>query len=193
MSAFLTQSIQSIEEIKVENRKRIEELCEKEFLPVSNWIQKNHGTVEDSKDIIYDAVLILLHKMDSGNLTLNCQSSTFFFSICKHLWYHEYRKKIRLKLSDTLEDSFADSSYDDTEDKKYQLFNNLFEKLDNKSKELFRHIFAQKTYSEIACIMEFKNAQAVADKKKNCIKKMASELINNSEYKKQLDEISDIH
>jgi len=192
MSTFLIQK-KSVEELKVENRKKIQELCVKEFLPVSNWIKKNHGTEEDSKDIFYDAIIIVLSKMDSGTLVLNCELSTFFFSVCKHLWYHEYRKRVKLSLTDTIDDKLIDSPYDDTEDKKHQLFISLFDKLDKKSKELFKHVFEQKSYSEIACIMNFKNAQAVADKKKNCIKRMTSELINSSEYKEQLDEISDIY
>jgi len=187
------QSLKLLGNTGIENKKQIVEQCHKEYKTISGWIQKNNGTEKDSEDIFNDAIVILLNKIECGNLTLNCQLSTYFFSICKHLWFHEYRKRRIMVLSGDIGESYSDSIYDTSDDDKYELLSEIMYNLDERSKEMFKHIFNNRSYTEIAYIMNFKNAQAVADKKKNCIKKIVSELANNSKYRNRLNEISEIH
>jgi RNA polymerase sigma factor (sigma-70 family) len=193
MQLILTRQLKAFGNNDVENKKKIVEQCHNEFKTISGWIQKNNGTEEDSEDIFNDAVVILLDKIGSETLTLHCQFSTYFFSICKHLWFHECRKRRRMILSDDVGDNYSDSIYDNSDDEKYELLNEIMDNLDERSKEMFKHILNNRSYAEITQIMNFKNAQAVADKKKNCIKKIVSELANNSKYRNRLNEISEIH
>jgi RNA polymerase sigma factor (sigma-70 family) len=179
--------------IEGDNKKTIEGLKKSVFPFVLNWILKNHGTKEDAKDVFHDALLIVLDKIQTGRLTLNCEFSTYLISVCKHLWYHELRKKSRIVLSEQISDGYIDIPYDPIEDKKYQIYLSLIEKLDSRSQELIKHVLEKKSQSEIAEIMNFKNIQAVADKKKNCLKKLIKDLIENKEYKEFRSEISIVH
>lgn len=193
MQLTLAHQLKELGNNDVENKKKIVEQCHNEFKTISGWIQKNNGTEEDSEDIFNDAIVILLNKIDSEALTLHCQLSTYFFSICKHLWFHECRKRRRVILSNDVGDDYSDSIYDNSDDEKYELLTEIMNNLDERSKDMFKHIFNNRSYAEIAYIMNFKNAQAVADKKKNCIKKILSELVNNAKYRTKLNEISEIH
>jgi len=152
MSLPITLKQKVHEKQSVNNRNEVIEICRNEFKTISRWIQRNHGTEEDSEDVFYDAILILLDKLDSGSLTLNCELSTYFFSICKHLWFHECRKRNKLKLSGRINDIYIDNNYDDREDRKYQLFIEILNKPDDRSIELFKHLFANRSFSEIADI-----------------------------------------
>lgn len=179
--------------LKKGDRKTIEQLSSLLLPVVSKWILKNHGTTEDVKDVFHDAWLIVIDKIRSEELIFNCQFSTYFISICKHLWYHELRKKSRLILTENIIDNLVDIPYDPIEDKKYQIYLSLINKLDTRSKELIRLILLKKPQNEIAVEMNFKNVQAVADKKKNCIKRMINELLENNDYNELQSEISDLH
>jgi RNA polymerase sigma factor (sigma-70 family) len=175
------------------NKKIIDNLNVTVFPVVKRWVLRNHGTEEDSKDVFHDALLIIIDKIHDENFCLDCEFSTYLIAVCKHRWFHELRKKSRMVLSDKIVDNLIDIPYDPIEDKKYQIYLSLIAKLDTRSKELIKLILAKKTLKEIAAIMKFKNPQAVADKKKNCIKKLINELIENKDYKELIDELSDLH
>ena len=193
MQLIVSDSLKSAGSDRGDIKQRIVRHCNNEYKTISRWIQKNNGSDEDSKDIFNDAIVILLDKIDSGPLLLNCELSTYFFSICKHLWFHENRRRKRLVLNEEMDFNFPESNYDGYEDEKYAMMIEIMDKLDDRSKEMFRHIFNNRSYAEIAEIMNFKNPQAVADKKKNCIKKIIAEMLSNSKYRDKLNEISELH
>lgn len=176
----------------IRNDQRIIEIIYKTQYPiVYGWIRKNKGTSEDTDDLFHEAFIIILRKIKAEGLYLNCSFSTYLFSICKHLWFQELRKKSRMLPIEALElnNPIENDSYDNLEDEKLQIFLNQLDLLDVKCRQLLLLYCKRNSLNEIMKLMGFKNAQAVADKKKNCRKKLIKNLLNCKEYRRLQSEI----
>ena len=192
-----------------DDRKIVNQMRTSIFPMVKKWVQKNKGTLEDAEDIFNDAILIMHEKIKNNTLTINCKFSTYFMSICMHLWHKVLRKRLQMPIAFDFEidgfvdisyeltedekavmiDEFIDIPYDSTEDEKYEIYLSVFDRLDPRCKELIKLKTENKSNAEIARIMNFKNTQAVADKKKSCMKKLVKELAKNKDYKEFKDEL----
>lgn len=174
----------------------VDSLYKKLFPQICRWITLNSGTREDAEDIFHDALLAILIKQDAKNLILNCQFSTYFTSICMHKWLQilYQRKKVNkvslAEIHDCPEDYYNIKEAECLENKKYRIFITALNELDRFSKTIMEACLNGKTNEEIAIEFGFKNIQAVADKKKNCKKRLIQILHQYAEYKEILNEVS---
>jgi len=159
---------------------------------INNWIKKNNGCYEDAVDILQEAFIIVLNKIKTEGLKLECSFSTYIFSICKHLWFHELRHRSRYIQKETADFHIITDIVDDSEfeQRKMYIYMDQISKLGIKCRDLLLLYCQNKSLTEIMNILGFKNQQAVADKKKNCRKKLIENLLNCKEYKELQDEIS---
>ena len=155
------------------------------FPVIQSWINKNNGDTDDAKDIYHEAFIIIFRKISADDFSLKCSFSTYLFSICKHLWFQELRKKSRFSANGILEviDMPITESDDDIEEIKLNIFLTQISQLETKCRKLLLLYSEKKSLNEIMNIMGFINTQAVADKKKNCRKTLIKKLLNCKEYK----------
>jgi RNA polymerase sigma factor (sigma-70 family) len=158
---------------------------------ISSWIKKNNGSSDDTKDILQEAFLILICKIKDEGITLECSFYTYLFSICKHLWFEELRNRSKVQTNDlqnfvNLSDEIPD---DDLEEKKLNIYLYQLNRLESKCRTLLLLYCKKKPLFEIMQIMGFKNPQAVADKKKNCRKRLIQNLLRSKEYKELQSEV----
>lgn len=162
-------------------------------LVINKWIRKNSGTPYDANDIFQEAFLIVFRKLNTEGekLELTCNFSTYFISICKHLWFQELRNRARFHSREIDEfcNQLTSDLYDESDDIKFNIYTKQLNQLESKCRELLLLYCKKKSISEIMQIMDFKNAQAVANKKKNCRKKLISNLLNCKEYKELQGEV----
>jgi RNA polymerase sigma factor (sigma-70 family) len=169
----------------------VKRIYKTQFPIISGWIKKNNGTQDDANDMMQEAFLILIRKIKAERLDLVCNFSTYFFSICKHLWFQELRKKIRTSQTkiDDYYDLTDDNSDDEFEERKLNVFLEQINQLETKCRQLLLLYCEKRSLTDIMHIMGFKNTQAVADKKKNCRKRLIENLLNCKEYKDLQGEI----
>ena len=107
------------------------------------------------------------------------------------MWFKELRLRSRFRNDpvDGFCDLLADEERDETAERKLKIYLKQLNMLEQKCKELLLLYCKKKSLSEIMTMMGFKNAQAVADKKKNCRKKLVANLLNCKEYKELQSEI----
>ena len=173
------------------NQTIIRKIYKTQFNIILSWIKKNNGTSADTYDIMQEAFLIILRKLKNDSIHLNCSFSTYLFSICKHLWFQELRHRSReltLEISD-FNDFIETTSDMEFEERKLKIYLTQLNKLEAKCQQLLMLFCEKKTFLEIMRVMGFKNLQAVADKKKNCRKKLIQNLLNCKEYKEIQNEI----
>jgi RNA polymerase sigma factor (sigma-70 family) len=173
------------------DRKIINNLYKTQYPIILGWIKKNSGSADDTDDIFHEAFLIVIRKIRAKRLFLNCSFSTYLFSICKHLWFQELRNRSRVQpteINDFNEPIDSDSN-DELEEKKLQIYLTQLKLLEAKCRQLLLLYCKKKSLPEIMQIMGFRNTQAVADKKKNCRKKLLNNLLNCKEYKELQIEI----
>lgn len=51
------------------------------------------GTLEDSRDIFQDGLIIMLEKIDNEDFVLTCKFKTFLYSVCENLWKSVLEKR----------------------------------------------------------------------------------------------------
>jgi RNA polymerase sigma factor (sigma-70 family) len=158
---------------------------------ILGWIKKNSGSADDTDDIFHEAFIIVINKLRADGILLNCSFSTYLFSICKHLWFQELRKRSRVQLIDIQKYNNLEYSElnNELEERKRQIFLKQISFLETKCRQLLLLYCKRKSLPEIMHIMGFRNTQAVADKKKNCRKTLIKNLLNSKEYKELQSEI----
>jgi DNA-directed RNA polymerase specialized sigma24 family protein len=61
-------------------------LYERMFPAVVRFVRKQHGSMDDAKDIFHDALIVFYEKKVSGNLEIALTDEAYVFGIVKHLW-----------------------------------------------------------------------------------------------------------
>ena len=165
--------------------KVIKNIYSSQFPIILNWIRKNSGNSDDANDVFQEALLIVLRKLKTDCLTLDCSFSTYLFSICKHLWFQEIRTRARFQVNLNGEfNEIADCCHEkELEEARFRIFLRNLNLLEAKCIQLLLLYCKEKTLSEIKSRMGFRNTQAVADKKKNCRKALIKYLLNCKEYR----------
>jgi len=159
----------------------------------------NSGTKEDAEDIFHDSLLLIIMKLDRSDLELSCDFSTYFISVCRNKWMQVlYKRKMLSRISfedniELFEDSYDRLDQEELENRKYKIFINALHDLDSRSQAVMEASFNGKTNEEIADEQGFINVQAVADKKKNCKKRLIQILDNCMEYKELMNEALQNH
>jgi RNA polymerase sigma factor (sigma-70 family) len=177
------------------DKRAIDSLYNKLFPKICRWITLNSGTREDAEDIFHDALLVILIKQDAKDLVLSCSLFTYFTAICQHKWLQILGQRKKLvkeslrEIHDYPEDLHNTKPAEDLENKKYRMFITALNELDHFSKTIIEASLNGKTNAEIAIEFGFKNIQAVADKKKNCKKRLIQILHKYVEYKEILNEV----
>jgi RNA polymerase sigma factor (sigma-70 family) len=151
---------------------------------ITRWIKHNSGNSDEADDLLHDALLIVLRKSKQEEIKLTCSFSTYLVSISKHLWFHELRRRQRLLLTEINQfNDLPDEKYDEPGQFKEKLLKKILLTLDTKERKLLELYKKKVPLSEIMLELGFRNKQAVADKKKNCIKKLRKNLLSCAEYK----------
>jgi len=188
--------------LKARDKAVIETIYKCLFPSLNHWITINSGTMADAEDVFHDSLLCIMIKLDKQAINLSCDFSTYFISICRNKWFQILYKRKRLipLTAESLQTPMADrdelSNMEDAEyfeDLKYHAFIEALNELDPKSHAVMEASLNGKSNEEIAHEMGFINPQAVADKKKNCKKKLIRIISECPLYKNKINEELRLH
>lgn len=188
--------------LKSRDKTIIEAIYKSLFPSLNYWITMNSGSREDAEDVFHDSLLCVMIKLDAQVINLTCDFSTYFISICRNKWFQILCKRRRL-IPLTVEslqtqvnerDELTDmEDCESIEDQKYHAFIEALNLLDPQSQAVMEASLNGKSNEEIALEMGFINPQAVADKKKNCKKKLIRIISECPLYKNQVNEELRLH
>jgi RNA polymerase sigma factor (sigma-70 family) len=66
----------------------------KSYFPmILRLIISNNGNEDDAKDIFQESIIVLYHKIKSGNFQLNSKLKTFIYSVCRRLWLKQLSQR----------------------------------------------------------------------------------------------------
>jgi RNA polymerase sigma factor (sigma-70 family) len=131
-------------------------------------VYQKGGSVEDSKDIFQDGLMIMLEKIDNKDFVLTCKFKTFLYCVCENLWKAVLVKRQAATnyLSRRVEND-SDTDFTEVMDKKlYEaIFWDVFEDLDDSSKKILKLYWQEFSPQEIADKLGFTNGYV---RKKKC-------------------------
>ena len=158
----------------------------KEYLPMIRYfISKNNGNEEDAKDILHDALFILIDKINGKDFNLQVTLSTYLFAICKNLWLmvldrqkaaKNYEKR---RSSDILENDFTEKG-----DTAFygRIFRQCFDSMDDVSQKILKMYWMEITPVEIAEKLGYSYGY-VRKKKSECMKELKNRIKSHPDYR----------
>jgi len=137
-----------------QDNKVLNEFYQRNLPVIQRLVIENSGVVEDAEDLMQDAMMRLHQKIKSDVLELRCSIHTFFYGICKNLWYNALRKNKRLVnfaelFENEQEEASSVFSILEKEDKN-SVYQHHFSKLNERSKYVWELSFQGKSNKEIA-------------------------------------------
>lgn len=180
--------IDYIEGIKDNDPILIKKIYTSFFPSITNYIQKNDGTLEDSEDIFADALEMIFRKVNKNELHLHCSFFTYLFEICKRQWSKKRRRK-KFKSCLVIEDiklyAHVENdplSYERRE--RYNLYQEKFRLLSPNSQQvLFLSIVEKKSMAEIAEEMGYKSTGYARKRKHQCLQQLRNLMQKDSRFK----------
>lgn len=155
----------------------------KKNLPiVRGFIIGYNGTREDVEDIFQEALVLLYHKLKSGDLvTIESSIHSYFIGICKNKWKNQWRKQKNITYQELFSDNImeeSDSIIDTFHQKdKEQVFHVHMESLSANSKNLLQLFLIGKSMRDIARINGY--TEGYTRKKKYYIKEHLIKMIQS--------------
>jgi RNA polymerase sigma factor (sigma-70 family) len=160
-----------------------------QFGKIQKYILRRGGDSGIIKDIFQEALLIIFTKIRNEDLHLTCSFSTYFFAICKNLWFHELR--LRRKITNEIIPS--ENLVEDPEPiseivpELKKLVEYHFSKLSEDCKKVLELHFSHRSLAEICEIMGYKDVKYAADRKYRCKQNLFNRITNDPKYKRITD------
>lgn len=176
--------------LRERNTRYIEYFYKEYFQMVRTIVMKNSGSNADAQDLFHDGLIVLYDKLITGPLVLKASLKTYFHSICWHTWMRRLERKNKLLYTDesTVEeglDAYGDSQEDIDEVllERRRLMGKYFNQLPADCQKLLI-LYSQKVpFTEIAEIMNFKDASIVKSRKYKCKRMLKEKMKNDPNYK----------
>jgi RNA polymerase sigma factor (sigma-70 family) len=160
-----------------------------QFDKIRKYILRRGGDPGIIKDIFQEALLIIFTKIRNEDLYLTCSFSTYFFAICKNLWFHELRLRRKIStdigLSENLVEEPEPVSEIVPELKKLAEYH--FGRLSEDCKKVLELHFNRRSLAEICAIMGYKDVKYAADRKYRCKQNLFNRITNDPKYKRITD------
>jgi RNA polymerase sigma factor (sigma-70 family) len=124
------------------------------YLPmIRMMVFQNGGNADDANDIFQDALIIMLEKIDSNDLTLTCKFKTYLYCICENLWKRVLGKRqVAANYISSKNDDEAEKDISEEMDHQLheQIFKDAFESMDVTSKAILNYYWQDMPPQEIA-------------------------------------------
>jgi RNA polymerase sigma factor (sigma-70 family) len=183
-------AVKSLPEVwKAKKEELVGQLYKKLYKKINFYVISNSGLGEDAEDVFQDALIVLLDKIDAGTLHLTCAIETYFFSVCKNLWYHKLanmQKSRHFQEYEMFEHAKAAISSDtyDMHDELLRLMKYHFSRLDEKSRQTLNLYMNGTPNKETTALMGYNNKDYAKTRKFICKEKLKSLIMNDPDYKK---------
>lgn len=137
-----------IEALKNNNATLIDEIYQKWFPEVKNYVAKNNGDVNDAADLFQEALMAILRRARKGNFELSVPFGGYFYFIYKNKWIDKLRKNKKMRVINNEDERYKDEVATKTiatqtleDDGRYQLYKLCFKNLTEACQEVLRLTF----------------------------------------------------
>jgi RNA polymerase sigma factor (sigma-70 family) len=153
------------------------------------YVTRNSGSVKDAEEVLHEAIIRTYRAVNKQDFHLRKTFKSYFSSIYHNTWINSAKIKNKKLPYFELTNSIELNIKEEDEELRYEFLNNLIqEKLillgDNCRKVLTMYYYEEKSMSEIAYIMEYKNVQIAKNKKYKCLEYLKKIVNNNNTIKK---------
>jgi RNA polymerase sigma factor (sigma-70 family) len=171
--------IDIIDGIRNQDDKILNWLYDNYLSSVKKHVLNNSGSADDVSDVFQDTIIVLYNQITEGNLSLTSDLKGYFFGIARNVWNAQLRRKQKTIELDIDEGEDQEELADPTLEK---IIARVFPMLKPDEQLVLKLFSEDKSYEDIATIMNLKN-ETYARRKKYLSKETLLELLkNDSEY-----------
>lgn len=173
-----------LEGIKKSDNKVLQEIYQKNFLPIKNFVVNNSGGEDDAKDIFQEALIALFRRLQREDIEIKVTFGTYLFSACKLMWFKKLKRTPSTDSIDNLQ--IQDKSNIEEEmdgEQKNALFHKVLNKLGDDCKKVLQYHFAKKSFKEIADLMDYTGEEYARRKKYLCKKGLMDKIKKDPLFK----------
>jgi RNA polymerase sigma factor (sigma-70 family) len=171
----------------------LEHVYETYYPIIESYIIHNQGSRDHARDVFQDAMMVIYHKIRSGDLELSCKFGTYLYAICKNMWVQE-RKKYLHRIEILKKQPMMVNDPAPAEDPLLQkhldtLFDKHFGELSADCQKILSMFFNHFSVEEIRAAMNYKDLHHTADRKYRCKKSLIKRIVNDPLFKKLKNEL----
>ncbi len=150
---------------------------------VIQFVLTLNGNKAEGLDVFQEGVLQLVISIEKGKFEGKSSLKTYFFGICKRLWYRKFNRNVRAdqyrKSLDFTDIEFSNPESLLIDKSKMEIVEKILDGLKPKSKEVLLLWIQNYSMKEIAVIMGFKNEQVARNKKSLSLKQLRKHIEKN--------------
>lgn len=138
--------------------KVITEIYESYGPMVAKYVLENSGNIQDAKDVMQDAMIVIYKKIDKGDFELTSSFQTYLFSVCRFIWLRKIKKNKKEVITSTFEDRLTtNQGWEDTliESRKLVLMKTKISELSAECRQLLSMSFKGVSGKDIAGQMNY--------------------------------------
>ena len=160
-----------------EREKTLEKIYAKAYPMVLHYVKQHHGTAEDAKDILQDAIILFYEKVVHEELTLTSAATTYIMGVCKNRWRRELEKRNRrLELSQEVNEEVTDETAV-PQDQPNRSLAHYVDKLGEKcSSLLVSFYYLEQRMEQIVAQMQYRNVRSATVQKFKCLERLRKSL-----------------
>lgn len=178
MSKVQYTDLDFIEGLKHNNDAVLRALYKKYYNLVLKYVVNNSGNSEAAADIYQETIIVLYENVQKSSFELNCQLSTFIFSIAKRLWLKQLRGNGNMtRFAEGEEENVVDVTVEITEHLKkesdIQKMNNCMEDLGEPCKTILKDFYVYRlSMDEISEKFGYTNSDNAKTQKYKCLQRL---------------------
>lgn len=181
----------------INNHPQIELLCNgdsqtlkalyRDFFPkFRGFVLKNSGSSEDAEEVFQNALFQLIARAKTSGVQINSSFESYLFVVCKNLWF----KEINSRKKQVRNDGVIELKSEDQNDlegilyqKRWDLFDEMLQKLSSNCQELLKAYFNKTAYSVIVETFGYANENTAFQRMFKCKKRLAELVKNDVRFK----------
>jgi RNA polymerase sigma factor (sigma-70 family) len=174
---FLTTDAKVLDLIRKGDEEALVILYESNRRPVSEYVSRNRGTVDDAEDMLQEALVVLWERVRSGRFEYKARLSTFIYATVKNLWFQRLRKQGREQTGNLDPDHHPDFTPSVLESliatERAEMVRDALQRIGEQCRKLLLLFYWEELpMEEIAVQLGFANADTAKAKKYQCKKEL---------------------
>ena len=170
-----------IREALVRNREQTLEGIYKNAYPmVLHYMKQNHGTADDAKDLLQEAIILFYEKVVHEEFSLTSSATTYIMAVCKNRWRRELEKRSRQQELTPDISEMAEEASDEANEPQLPI-TRFVEQLGEKCKEiLVSFYYLGHRMEQVAAQQQYRNVRSATVQKFKCLERLRKSLASYS-------------
>ena len=186
------KSLEVFEALRKEDRRMLMALYQRFYPPVRIFILSRNGNEFDAQDIFQDALVIIFMKIRHVVPDVKSSFGTYFFSICKYLWFKELNRKNRSHADFQNLDEMIDLDNNFYRDyirmEKRKLVMDHFNEMQEDCQRILKMFVNDTPLDKICKIMGYSSEQYARNRRSSCKERLIRRIWNSPRYKELKNE-----